>query len=62
MKAEIRKDGFIWIIAETATEAFALNHMAPGLAPKCAECGNADQKVVVDCSLLAEDETDQELP
>lgn len=54
MKAEIRKDGFIWIIAENATEAFALNHLVPAgsKAEVCKECKQVKIPVVIDVSVL----------
>lgn len=55
MKAEIRKDGYIHIIAETATEAFALKAIHP-LGKGCKHCGQIPTKVVIDGSILTEPE------
>jgi hypothetical protein len=54
MKAEIKKDGFIWITAEDATEAFALNHLVPvgDKAEVCKECNQVKIPVVIDASVL----------
>ena len=55
MKAEIRKDGTLYIIAETAEEAFALKYLFPlGEEDICGKCGRIRPIAapVIDCSIL----------
>lgn len=53
MKAEICRDGFIKITAETVAEAFALNYLHPtGQKHVCEQCGRVDLKITIDCSVL----------
>lgn len=61
MKAEIRKDGHLWIIAETPTEAFAIKHLFPLNDKRCKECGKIESlsRLILDESVLM-DEKDGE--
>ena len=55
MKAEIRKDGTLYITAENPEEAFALKYLFPlGGDDICSECHRTKERVgtVIDCSIL----------
>lgn len=56
MKAELTKDGYVKVIAETITEAWALNITCPPAAENCDKCGTFPTKVIIDCSILSEEE------
>ena len=53
MKAEISKDGFIHVIAETVTEAWALNAIYP--LGKNSKEGKLENRLILDCSILMDD-------
>lgn len=57
MKAELTKDGYVKITAETITEAWALNITCPPEAEECKRCGIFPRKVIIDGSILMEDES-----
>jgi hypothetical protein len=52
MKAELKSDGYIHIVAETVAEAFALKHLAPLENKPCEKCGQNKIPVMFDCSIL----------
>ena len=52
MKTEIKTNGYIHIIAETATEAFALKYLTPLENKPCEKCGQIKIPVMFDCSVL----------
>jgi len=55
MKAELTKDGYVKITAETITEAWALNITHPPCAEICEKCGEMPTKVIIDGSILLDD-------
>jgi hypothetical protein len=52
MKAEIKKDGYIWIIAETPTEAFALKKLTDDVEQPPQSIDHKPVPIVIDCSVL----------
>ena len=52
MKAELTKDGYVKITAETIVEAWALNITCPSGAGTCEKCGEFPAKVIIDGSIL----------
>ena len=52
MKAELTKEGYIKVTAETITEAWALNITCPPAAEECDKCGVFPTKVIIDGSIL----------
>lgn len=50
MKAEIKKDGCIWVTAETVAEAFALQHLTP-LEVMC----DCKTPLVIDATILTQE-------
>lgn len=55
MKAELTKDGYVKITAETIIEAFALKAIYPLEGEVCSMCGGFDLKLIVDSSVLISD-------
>ena len=58
MKAELTKDGYVKITAETVTEAWALNITCPPGAEVCDKCEHVPLKVIIDGSILSSDQYD----
>jgi len=56
MKAELNKDGYVVVTAETIAEGWALNITCPEGAGECGMCNTFPPKVVIDCSILLKDE------
>ena len=55
MKAELKDDGFIYITAETAAEAFAIRHIMPTMSnDSCGHCGRQDLPFVINSSTPSE--------
>jgi hypothetical protein len=53
MKAEITREGYIRVIAETPEEAFAIKHLTPvGEDYTCETCGYAKSPMLFDCTIL----------
>jgi len=52
MKAEITKDGYIKITAETINEAFAMKGLNPVGTLPCEVCGQMRVNLIFDCSVL----------
>jgi hypothetical protein len=50
MKADLRADGFIWIIAETPSEAFALKHLTD--VKPCYHCNQFKVPLAIDNTIL----------
>ena len=59
MRAELTKDGYLKVTAETITEAWALNitHTTENL---CHHCNKGDVKLIIDGSILLEEEKGNE--
>jgi hypothetical protein len=54
MKAEITKDGYIKITAETHVEAFAMKGIFPLDGEICEKCGQMKVPLTIDSSILNE--------
>lgn len=57
MKAELNKDGYIVITAETVVEGFAIESIMPkDDGHSCGACGRQNIPVMFDCGILLEKE------
>lgn len=54
MKAELKKDGTLFIVAENYAEAYALKYIFPN-GNECHHCENC-RRIIIDCSILIKDE------
>ena len=52
MKVELNRDSTIEIIAETITEAFALQHLTGIGKEICNCCGQIKVPIIINCSIL----------
>lgn len=60
MKAELTKDGYLKVTAETVTEAWALKVLLPAGADPCTKCGQLPFTVMIDGSILSEPEPEHD--
>lgn len=59
MKAELRKDGHVHIIAENIVEAYALLYLGKD-TKICNTCGVGKYPIVINCSILNADTIDED--
>jgi hypothetical protein len=52
MKAELKSNGYIHIVAETIAEAFALEYLSPIKDEPCEKCGQKKVLIMFNCDIL----------